>query len=296
MRNLYEEFTHLWPPSRQHALGSLLKNIKVLRVPSDLAFVGQGDKKSTLVVIDPEGEDLNPMEFLLKGYEHVLYSSRKDFGSQLFASCLMSKRPDTFTENPIPYFFHGFVPLPSDKAKENNFLRHFNSSEEKPFLIKELGDFFKHERALRSIEDICLQTADEMISNAIYNAPVGVTGEPLYQNIPRDQDVTLSGGKKVKLFSSYTSQRVVIGCQDPYGSLDRSIILNRLVAIFGKREALPKMSTAGTGMGLKVMIENSANFYMFGERRKRSIVACTFLLEGRRKNITKNNHLHISIR
>ena len=296
MRNLIAEFTHLWPPSRQHAISHLLKDIRVLRLPEDLNHVGLGDTSNTLVVIEPEGESLNPMEFLLKGYEHVLYSSRKDFGAQLFASCLMSKRPDTFTENPIPYFFHGFSPLIEDANRETNFIRHFDRSEEKPFLINELGQFFKQDRALRNIEDICLQAADEMISNALYNAPVGTTGERLYQTVPRDVDVSLPRGKKAKLFSCFTSQKVVIGCEDLFGSLDRPTILNRLVEIYANKQVSPIMCTAGAGMGLKFMIENCANFYMFGENKKRSIVACTFLLEGRRKNIGQANHLHISIR
>ncbi len=296
MRSLFDEFSKLWPPSRQHAIGNLLRNIRVIRIPSDIGLVGQGEKESTIIVIDPEGETYNPMEFLLKGYEHVLYSSRKDFGAQLFASCLMSKRPDSFTENPIPYFFQGFAPAPEDANKETNFLRMFNSSEEKPFLISELGIFFKQERALRSIEDICLQAADEMISNALYNAPIGTKGDRLFQKVPREVDVVLPPGKKVKIFSCYSPQKVVIGCEDPFGSLQRQTILNRLVEIYSQKQSSPLMSTAGAGMGLKYMIENCANFYMFGENRKRSIVACTFLLEGRRKNIGQANHLHISIR
>ena len=87
-----------------------------------------------------------------------------------------------------------------------------------------------------------------------------------------------------------------IGCEDPFGSLERQTILNRLVEIYSQRQSAPIMSTAGAGMGLKFMIENCANFYMFCEKRKRSIVACTFLLEGRRKNIGQANHLHISVR
>ena len=262
----------------------------------DLSLVGKGEPESTLVVIDPGGAPLNPIEFLLKGYEHVLYSDRKDFGAELFASCLMSKRPDNFTDNPIPYFFHGFSPVPTDETKEHNFLRTFNTSEEKPFLINELVQFFKQEKELLGIQDICLQAADEMISNAIYNAPVDAFGKRLYQKVARDVDVTLSLGKKVKIFACYTDKKVVIGCEDPFGSLDRENILTRLSQIYGKDPVSPLMSAGGAGMGLKLMVENSANFYMFSERGKRSIVACTFLLEGRRKNVMSYKHMHISIR
>ena len=296
MRNLFEEFTYLWPPSRQHSLGHLLKNTQVLRLPADLALVGKGQKETTLVVVDPGGKELNPIEYLRQGYEHVLYSARQDFGPELFASCLMSKRPDNFTENPIPYFFHGFSPGPLEENNDHSFIRSFNTSEEKPFLIAELDNFFKSEKALKNIQDICLQAADEMISNAIYNAPVDAFGRHLYQNVARDVDVTLSPGKKIKLFACFNAKKVVIGCEDPFGSLEREIILNRLAEIYAQTQVSPLMSSAGAGMGLKFMIENSANFYMFCERKKRSIVACTFLLEGRKKNINTNNHLHFSIR
>jgi hypothetical protein len=296
MRPLFKEFHDLWPTTRISALEYLFKDFSALRWPADAASVGRGDCSRTVIVVDRDEDKINPVEYLAKGYEHVLFSKREDFAAELFTSCMMMARPENFAQNPIPFFFNGFTPVQFDRNKDTTFLKIFNSSDEKPYLINELKDFLKQEKALSGIEDLCLQCADELITNAIYNAPVDMTGQHIFKNTPRETDVVLPPGSKVSLFAYHAGGKVVIGCEDPFGSIDRATVLERAAQVYNKSKVSPLMTTSGTGLGLRLMIESSANFYMYCQSHIKTLVACGFLLQGRQKNFLAGKHMHVSIR
>jgi hypothetical protein len=53
---------------------------------------------------------------------------------------------------------------------------------------------------------------------------------------------------------------------------------------------------AGAGLGLRYMIENSAGLYFFVEKDKRTLVACSLLLEGLKANFNIQKHFHLSFK
>lgn len=296
MRNLFDEFSGLLPPSRSQALKQILKDFSVLRIPTDLAEFTQAPRDRTIVVVDEIYPEFNPMDFFVAGFEHVIYFGREDFLSELLSSCWMTLRPGSFADNPIPFFFNGFVPESFHPVVENNFLKKFNTSQEKPFLINELEFFLSQYTGLMDIKDICLQSADEMIMNALYNAPVDAAGKRLFMDTPRDVPVQLPPEKNISLFACFSPTKVIIGCEDSFGSIEREPILDGLAQIYAKSKIVPVESQGGGGLGVKMMIENSANFYMYSQKNRKSVIACGFLLQGRRKNVSANKHIHISIR
>jgi hypothetical protein len=296
MRNLFEEYESLFPRSRSEALGQILNSFVALRLPGDMALIDQAPRDRTLVIIDELYPEFNPMDFFMAGFEHVLYSKREDFVSELLSSCWMTLRPGSFADNPIPFFFNGFVPESFHPVVENNFLKKFSESQEKPFLLNELEYFLNQYTGLMDIKDICLQSADEMISNALYNAPVNQTGKKLYEKTPRDVPVQLLTGLHNNLFACFSPTKVIIGCEDPFGSVDLERVLERLKEVYPKNKAGTLDTKSGGGLGLNFMTTNSSNFYMYCQQKKKTVVACGFLLQGKRKNTSANKHLHISIR
>lgn len=292
MRTIYDEFAHIWPVNRHDVIKSLFKNVRCLRLPEDLALLATAKKRSTVIVIDQDDERLNPVNYLLMGFEHVLNSQRDDFPSELFAACLMKTRPTNFSENPLHFFFNGFSPA-SDEDLHKNFTRSLKSSIQKAQAIQDLDTFLGQDPKLQSIRPLCLESSDEMLSNAIYNAPVSAMGERTHKNTPREVTVTLE--REVKLFACYSDKKIVVGCEDLYGSIDREEVLTRVAAIYNKKTFSPLESGAGAGLGLKMMISNSANFYIYCESRRRTLIACGFLLRGQKSNQSPRKHLHLSI-
>ncbi len=296
MRRLFSEYEESWPPARSDYLELLLHEFYVLRLPEDIKLIRFAPMNRTIIVIDKVFESFNPIDYFVMGFEHVLYSQRPDFISELFSSCLMSLRPRSFSNNPIPFFFNGFIPKNLNPKTNHNLLLPFTNSQEKPDLIRQLDLFLSQEKQLKGIQDICLQAAEELLMNSLYQAPTNRLGERIYSQTDRSTTVENPRNSISRLFACYSSNKVVIGCEDNFGSAERSPVLKRLSEIYPEEQSSPLTSGATGGMGLKFIIGNSANFYMFCDRKKKTLAACSFLLEGKLRNTGTSKHLHISIR
>ncbi len=96
----------------------------------------------------------------------------------------------------------------------------------------------------------CLVT-DEMLSNAIYNAPVDAAGGRIRAEESRHMPRPLVGKDSVTLRYACDGRYLAIEVADAYGSLDRSTILNHLAraASVGTSDKV-QFAQPGAGMGL----------------------------------------------
>lgn len=85
---------------------------------------------------------------------------------------------------------------------------------------------------------------DELISNAIHNAPIDAAGVHYRRDLPRDEELLLDERHQVRLRWGCDARFLAVEVTDPFGSLDRDTILNAL-AKHDMRE-----SGGGAGMGL----------------------------------------------
>lgn len=295
MRSLYDEYAGLFPKERTNVLFPLLSKVAYLRVPEDLIHAKLREKQKTVLIY--KGKTKQIVEPLASGFEHAICQEREDFSSEILCSALMALRPDSFLKNPLPFFFNGFDPNSefSDR-KDNNFTITFDSTEQKEQLMEHLVKFWSKRSAISALEDICLQIADEMFTNIFFNAPVDARGiRPLKQQ-SRTTSIHLPDRYKAKMFSCFTDEKVIIGCEDPFGSIARNEIMFRLESIYLEAMSAPRAHTAGSGLGLKFLIDNSANFYLFCEKGKKTIFACGLILKGLKANLTASKNIHFVVR
>jgi hypothetical protein len=135
---------------------------------------------------------------------------------------------------------------------------------------------------------------DEMIMNALYDAPSDVRGLARHAHIDRSVPVQLEPGEEAKLFLSYDDSRLLIGCEDPFGSVNEPKVIGRLRDLYGGDQAVsPIMHGAGAGLGLKAIIDYSCGFYMVVQRKKRTLVCCSLPLNvSLRKFESLPKHIH----
>lgn len=293
MKSAFEVYYNLWPESRLDVLKLILKDVFVIKIPSQISQLSQSVPKKTIIVIEDDNYKFNPINFLRHGFDHIIFQQRKDFTAELLASCMMIYRPKTFTGNPVPFFFNGFSPVASDML-DPNLVFDFSQSSEKQTLLDALNDFLDQDQSTYNIKELCIQSADEMITNAIFNAPINSNGQRINSGLERNTDVKMPGGKKGRFFASASGHRAIVGCEDPFGSLQRQTVLERLEEIYNHTQVSPKGGTGGTGLGLKYMIDNSSNFYLYCDYGKKTVIACAFLLKGMKANTSPNKHFHIS--
>ncbi|MBK7861054.1 MAG: hypothetical protein IPJ65_21090 [Archangiaceae bacterium] len=89
---------------------------------------------------------------------------------------------------------------------------------------------------------------DELVTNALYNAPVDVKGAALYAHLPRSTPVKLDQRIVIQLASD--PHRVAISALDPFGSLLPDIVMDYLSRCFAERSPLMSPQRGGAGLGL----------------------------------------------
>jgi len=92
--------------------------------------------------------------------------------------------------------------------------------------------------------------ADELLSNALYNAPVDDAGHHFRGDEPRHGPRALDAREQVTLRYACDARFLAIEVTDRYGSLDRKTILRCLAKSTGRTAEKVSMGTRGAGIGL----------------------------------------------
>ena len=265
----------------------------MLSYPRDRLQLNQVVPSYVVIVMEKGTRVTDVIRLAEMGFGHFVRADREDFPRELLAAGLMATRPAAFARNPLPFFFNGFRgPDPADP--DRNLTLKIQDSTQKSTVLDWLDIFLQQNPRVSGIRELCLQAADEMILNALYNAPVKSTGVRPFQAWSRTQPVVLPASHAATLFAAVSDERVVIGCTDAYGSLARETLIASLGQMFGEAKVQPRSGHAGAGMGLRYLIENAANFYLIVRPQVQTLVAAAFRLEGLRANLEAAKHFHFS--
>lgn len=295
MKSVFDVYNKLWPEGDRARLQPYLGRVPVLHHPEDRdKYTKVMPHFVVLVVRNIKLRDL--LKLAEMGFEHIVQAGREDFPRELLASSLMVLRPATFMKNPIPFFLSGFNSETIVSDPDRHLIMRYTKPSEKATMIDWLGVFLDRNPATKSIRDLCLQAADEMITNAIFNAPVKRSGRKAFKDLPRNTEITLPQSQACSIFACFADDRVVIGCEDKFGSLENGTLLGHLLDVFREGQVQMKYSSAGAGLGFRHLLENSANFYVLVNKGKSTLVACSFLLKGLKANLSVAKHFHISFK
>lgn len=112
--------------------------------------------------------------------------------------------------------------------------------------VDELADRLRGRGQSARTASMAMLIADELLSNAIYNAPVDARGAPLRRAQPRDRDFPLDGRQRVRLRWGCDARYLAIEVTDWFGSLERDAIPPALA----RRDVRETGGGAGMGLGL----------------------------------------------
>jgi DNA-binding response OmpR family regulator len=113
-------------------------------------------------------------------------------------------------------------------------------------VIGELAEQIKRRGQSARIASFAMLVADELISNAVHNAPVDEAGRHYRADVARDADLELSGPHEVVLRWGCDGRYVAIEVSDRFGSLGRDRVLSALA------QSDVKDQGSGAGMGIAV--------------------------------------------
>ena len=113
-------------------------------------------------------------------------------------------------------------------------------------LVEQLADDVKTRGQSARVASMARLVADELISNAVHNAPVDAQGLHVHKDTRRDVEMELDERHAVKLRWGCDARYLALEVSDQFGSLDRDTILRSLA-----KNAVSD-SGAGAGMGISL--------------------------------------------
>lgn len=266
---------------------NLLQNVEVVDFQDCLT--GNKDLKHTIVV----GEETElPVIFRLveeNGLSYLVQKKHEYFLYNLIMSAMICKFPDVFLKSPIT------VITRNANNSERTISIPFTSTKDKDRIMFETEQFVNQNSRNTSIRQNLKVIINEMFSNAMYSAPTDESGNYLYANMPRNAEVTYQDGAKGEILLSFNNEIFAVACRDPYGSVNKLRVTKRLHQVFhgSKLAAVEHRNNEnlGSGLGLKMIIENSIGFGMVVRQGFETLVYATLPVgSGNRKvaRIAKN--------
>ncbi|OFZ10818.1 MAG: hypothetical protein A2Z20_01315 [Bdellovibrionales bacterium RBG_16_40_8] len=231
-------------------------------------------------------------------YRHICQTGNPFFIQDLNTASLMLGESDKFYEMPISSILS---PTAVSKESEESLLlfkQSFNRAEQKSGIISGIEEKLKHTAGAASTLSDLLSIADELYTNAIYNAPFVNLENSVPGASRKNPYVRMHQNKSATIFLGTDSSRVVIGCADSYGSLNLIKLFKRIKGCIEKGPAaiMNISEEHGAGIGSFLIFHKSTGYYAIVEPEKRTIICCVLPLKVRnrtRLEMPKNLHFII---
>lgn len=124
-------------------------------------------------------------------------------------------------------------------------------------MVENVGEFCAGWQSTRQASNIA-QLADELIMNAMYDAPIDEHGRPKYAH-RRKEPVQLAPHERPTFGYGSDGTRIVIAIADPFGRLTRESVFGGL----HRSLTTGRMDTSGGGAGLGMMLIHQAAKVVF---------------------------------
>lgn len=114
-------------------------------------------------------------------------------------------------------------------------------------IVTALGESIKARGQSVRVAQQAMLVADELISNAVHNAPRDAAGVHYRRDLARDQELELDAAHTVRFRWGCDARYLAVEVSDPFGSLDRDTILD------GLAQEQARESGEGAGLGIALV-------------------------------------------
>ena len=159
-------------------------------------------------------------------------------------------------------------------------------------ILADAARFGLSDEKVRRLETV----ADELMLNAVYDAPRDDRGKPLHADIDRRTPVTLAAQAQVRARWGCDGRTFVVSVADRFGALDRATIGTHVQRLLDARS--PRLgrsgTTGGAGLGL-VLTYSAANQLAMQIQRGRftEVTAALHVAGSNRAAVARGSALHI---
>jgi len=157
-------------------------------------------------------------------------------------------------------------------------------------LREELYAYFKKMGIRSTVLDRVNTVVEEMLMNAIYDAPVDSQGRSIFNHISRKEEIQLDTHQQSLLTYASDGVLLAVAVKDPFGSLTKDIIVDYLLSCYNGQAGSMNTNKGGAGRGLHQIIEN-ADLTVFNVKKGvRTEVICLFNVDGQKREAQPSFH------
>jgi DNA-binding response OmpR family regulator len=155
-------------------------------------------------------------------------------------------------------------------------------TESKPVILRELEGFLDQLDCYRPIRNAVLLVADELVMNAIFNAPRDSEGRPRYVAVDRSKDLVLEPHERAVLRYACDGRYIALSVRDPFGSLGREVLVSYLQHYFDEGPAAMENKPQGAGLGLYMVLSSITQLTFNIQEGVATEVIAVFYIAGKR--------------
>jgi hypothetical protein len=133
--------------------------------------------------------------------------------------------------------------------------------QDKSLCIAQISEFAETMGVRRKYRESIEQCCDEMLMNALYDAPVDDEGKPIFAEIPTKTRISLRVEQRVVVQYACDDRHFALSVRDAFGTLERGTVLAYLAKCLHQTDQIDRKA-GGAGLGLYLMV-NSATVVLF---------------------------------
>jgi anti-sigma regulatory factor (Ser/Thr protein kinase) len=160
----------------------------------------------------------------------------------------------------------------SDLLGENAKIKMFKPSRstEKEAAIEEVLTFLKGVNFHPRIASKIAGAADELLMNAIFDAPTNDEGNSLYGEDAHGKDIPLDGKRAVEMQVGFDGKYAAVLVTDQFGSLDPPRLLEKLAKNYTEAEYVPSGGLARAGLGIFTVFHSGGSLFFVVRKSART--------------------------
>lgn len=169
-----------------------------------------------------------------------------------------------------------------------------SSSEQRTEAIGKMNQYLESLGVRKIIRERACAVAEEMLMNAIYDAPTDANGKPLFNHLDRKQAIELpKNHTPVRLGFATDGVLVGVSVEDAYGSLEPSVVIRYLERNhLGFENGANEPGKGGAGRGLHQILELSDLVIFNVQAREKTEVISLFNIDQKDKaQLSSSFHL-----
>ena len=227
--------------------------------------------------------------------DNMVQKGSPDLQNEVKTSAMMVVEPMNFINFPVSAILAPNNACKDQEAELAGFRYEFSKANEKVDCLTKFREFLsQHPKSANHMSEL-VSAADELFTNAVFNAPF--VSLETNENPGKDRaDNTIEMGSNFKgvLFAGVHNDRLVVGCKDPFGTLQLKPLLTKIQNCYrdGVAESM-NLGPGGAGIGSFLVFNTGSSYYVAivkGEATVVSISVPINISARKRSQLPKNLH------